>query len=55
MPLLAHGDIGGFWRALRKTGRLVQTLMHLTENFNHSLLGNYHSHLPNYQRKEAPG
>ena len=54
MPLLAQGDIGGFWRALRKTGRLVGTLAHLAENFNHSLLGDYRSLLPNYQRKEAP-
>ena len=55
MPMLAQGDIGGFWRALRKTGRLVGTLVHLAENFNHSLLGDYRSLLPNYQRKEAPG
>ena len=55
MPLLAQGDIGGFWRALRKTGRLVETLVHLAGNFNHSLLGDYRSLLPNWQREEAPG
>jgi len=55
MPVLAHEDIGGFWRALRKIGRLVQILVHLAGNFNVSLLGDYASLLPNWQREQAPG
>jgi len=55
MPVLAHEDIGGFWRALRNLGRLVQILVHLAGNFNHSLLGNYRSLQPNWQREEASG
>lgn len=55
MPVLAHEDIGGFWRALRKIGRLVQILMHLAGNFNLSLLGDYRSLLPNWQREGVCG
>ena len=55
MPVLAHEDIGGFWRALRKIGRLVQILVHVAVNFNLSLLGDYASLLPSWQRDEAPG
>jgi hypothetical protein len=55
MPLLARGDIGGFWRALRKMGRLVEILVHLAGNFNLSLLGDYGSLLPNWQREQATG
>jgi hypothetical protein len=54
MPVLAHGDIGGFWRALRRMGRLGDMLVDLAGKFNTSLLWDYGSLLPNWQRRAAP-
>lgn len=54
MPVLAHEDIGGFWQALRKIGRLAQILVHLAGKFKVSLLGDYRSLLSNWGRGEAP-
>jgi hypothetical protein len=55
MPRLARTDIGGFWRALRKVGRLGAILVHLAANFKVSVLGNYRSLFANWPRAEAPG
>ena len=54
LPLLACGDIRGFWRALRSIGRLAEILVHLAGNFKTSLLRDYLSLLPHWQRREAP-
>ena len=54
LPLLACGDIRGFWRALRSLGRLAEILVHLAGNFKTSLLRDYLSLLPHWQRREAP-
>lgn len=54
LPLLASGDIRGFWRALRSIGRLAQILVYLAANFKTSLLRDYLSLLPHWQRREAP-
>jgi hypothetical protein len=54
LPLLARGDIRSFWRALRSIGRLAGILVHLAGNFKISLLRDYLSLLPHWQRREAP-
>ena len=56
MPVsaLLPGDIGAFWRALRKVWKLAEILVHLAKNFRTSLLGDYLSLLPKWQREEAP-
>jgi hypothetical protein len=55
MPVLAHDDIPGFWQALRAIGSLAESLVHLAGSFKVSLLGDYRSLLPNWQRANASG
>jgi len=52
MPVIPKGDIGSFWRALRKLGPLEPTLALLAENFNTSLLASYRSLI--WQREKCP-
>jgi hypothetical protein len=54
LPVLADGDLGGFWRALRKLGRLGEILVHLAAKFKTSLLADYRM-APDWPRARAPG
>mgnify|MGYP000216635473 CR=1 FL=1 len=59
VSLFSGADLGTFWRALRKVGRLGEVLVHLGKNFNTSLLRDYRSLQPagrisNWQRRGAP-
>lgn len=53
LPVLADGDLGGFWRALRKLGRLGEILVHLAAGFKTSLLADYRM-APDWRRAPAP-
>ena len=46
LPVLDEKDPGGFWRALRKIGRLGEILLHLAAKFKTSLLVCYRSLKP---------
>lgn len=54
MPLLEGDDIGGFWPALRKIGRLGDILAFLARAFKTSLLAAYHSLKPPWEREICP-
>jgi hypothetical protein len=50
LPVLDYEDLGGFWRALRKIGRLGDILLHLAAKFKTSLLVCYRSLKPRWVR-----
>lgn len=54
LPVLQDGDLGGFWRALRKLGRLMDILVELAARFKTSLLSSYRM-APDWQRVKPPG
>ncbi len=54
LPVLDDNDLGGFWRALRRIGRLGDILLHLAEKFKTSLLACYRSLKPRWVRAPSP-
>jgi hypothetical protein len=51
MPMLERDDIRGFWRALREIGRLGDILCFLARAFKTSLLADYLSLKPPWERE----
>ena len=51
MPVLVHNNIHDFWQALRSTGSVILILVDLAKSFKVSLLGNYRSLLPYWERE----
>lgn len=54
LPVLDNDDLGSFWRALRKIGRLGGILVYLAANFKISLLVSYRSFKPRWEREKCP-
>jgi len=54
LPVLDYEDLGGFWRALRRIGRLGEILLHLAAKFKTSLLVCYRSLKPRWVRARSP-
>ncbi len=52
--MLDNNDPGGFWRALRRIGRLGEILLHLAAKFKTSLLACHRSFKPRWQRPQSP-
>lgn len=51
LPVLVNTDICGFWKALRKLGPTMDTLLRLARDFKTSLLGCYGSLRPFWERE----
>jgi len=54
LPVLAEGDLGGFWRAMRMLDRLGAMLVELAVRFKTSLLADYRMGA-DWTRAPAPG
>jgi len=54
LPVLSDTDLAGFWRALRKLGPTMETLLRLARDFKTSLLRCYKSLRPFWHRENAP-
>lgn len=54
LPVLGNTDVRGFWRAMRKLGPTMKTLVWLAREFKTSLLFCYRSLRPHWQREVVP-
>ena len=54
LPVLGNTDVRGFWRAMRKLGPTMKTLVWLAREFKTSLLFCHRSLRPHWQREAVP-